>query len=492
VVSQRYRVPNGLPEASAAGAGTGTSPDAPASSVKHCLRDVHGLQAEPVDCVSRAACRRARASFWRAIREYLPASSSWRRWLLTLLSAPSLLVIGPQSKAHGRECAYVVNFESDSVAEIDLATERLRRTFHLNAIEGCRVEQPPQGVKPWHIALTPDGSRAYVTTGLCLVHVIDPIRGVLDLISVGRFEGRYPITAGPDGQRVYVGYENSQFAPLVSIIDTQSDEVRETIPVPSLPNDIEISRNEDRAYVAGTRIAVIDIAAGEVIQELGGEQQFTELAVGPEGLALYTGSRPLFPNEEPPPGIYMYETQDNMLAKYVPLPGPPASIVLAPDGGIFYATTGGGVDVIDSSTLGVLSVIPVEKGIVRLAVTADGKYAYGTAAIGDFIVRIDTTRLIVDKTIPLTDCGKIHGQGRVPNDPYAACLPSDIAIAPCFCPSDCNRNGSVEINEVVQSVNIGLGLKTLPGCRVADPNGDGLVSVDEIVAAVNAALGDCG
>lgn len=59
----------------------------------------------------------------------------------------------------------------------------------------------------------------------------------------------------------------------------------------------------------------------------------------------------------------------------------------------------------------------------------------------------------------------------------------------CVC--DCNRDGSVTVEEIVRAVNIALGISFLSTCPEADASGDGAVTVDEIVQAVNNGLNGC-
>jgi hypothetical protein len=56
---------------------------------------------------------------------------------------------------------------------------------------------------------------------------------------------------------------------------------------------------------------------------------------------------------------------------------------------------------------------------------------------------------------------------------------------------DCNEDGTVSINELIQMVNIALGTAQLSTCTPGDANGNGQIVVNEIVAAVNNALNGC-
>ena len=53
---------------------------------------------------------------------------------------------------------------------------------------------------------------------------------------------------------------------------------------------------------------------------------------------------------------------------------------------------------------------------------------------------------------------------------------------------DCNGNGTVTIDELIQGVNIALGSNAVTQCTQFDPNGDEVVTIDELIAGVNAAL----
>lgn len=59
------------------------------------------------------------------------------------------------------------------------------------------------------------------------------------------------------------------------------------------------------------------------------------------------------------------------------------------------------------------------------------------------------------------------------------------------CGGDCDGDGGVAINELVQGVNIALGALATAQCPSFDRNGDGAVAVNELIGAVNNALAGC-
>lgn len=71
-------------------------------------------------------------------------------------------------------------------------------------------------------------------------------------------------------------------------------------------------------------------------------------------------------------------------------------------------------------------------------------------------------------------------------------ITSILRPVPPSCAGDCDGSGATTVDEIIISVNIGLGLAPLSACGIADTNADSQLSVDEIIAAVNAALAGCG
>lgn len=60
---------------------------------------------------------------------------------------------------------------------------------------------------------------------------------------------------------------------------------------------------------------------------------------------------------------------------------------------------------------------------------------------------------------------------------------------PASCVGDCNGDHQVTIDELVQMVNIALGLANLEQCPAGDADGEGGITIDEIIRAVSVALG---
>lgn len=59
------------------------------------------------------------------------------------------------------------------------------------------------------------------------------------------------------------------------------------------------------------------------------------------------------------------------------------------------------------------------------------------------------------------------------------------------CPGDCDGNGVVAVNELIQGVNIALGNAAVASCPAFDLDGNGRVGVNELIAGVNSAQNGC-
>lgn len=86
----------------------------------------------------------------------------------------------------------------------------------------------------------------------------------------------------------------------------------------------------------------------------------------------------------------------------------------------------------------------------------------------------------------------------VPSTPAPAATSTATPVAsatptrgPLTCAGDCDGNGEVAINELIQGVNIALGNAAVATCAAFDLDGDGQIAINELIAGVNSALGGC-
>jgi YVTN family beta-propeller protein len=143
--------------------------------------------------------------------------------------------------------------ECDDIIVIDTATQRVTATI-------------PVGQRLQDVAITPDGSQAYVVNGdNANVSVIDIARQkVSDTISVGRYPTNVAVI--PDGSRVYVVCEDG-----ITAIDTDRKKVSGVVSLaggspPLYGYGIAITPDGSRAYVARKDyVVVINIANNKVL-----------------------------------------------------------------------------------------------------------------------------------------------------------------------------------------------------------------------------------
>jgi YVTN family beta-propeller protein/VCBS repeat-containing protein len=292
-------------------------------------------------------------------------------------SNPSWLAVSPDGAR-----AYVSNLFDGTVSVIDTATNTVIDTdagvAGVNAIS--------VGGSAWDMALSPDGTRLYVTkqnnstvsvidtTTYTLVDA-DPAAAGVNPISVGGQP--WGLAVSPDGTRVYV---TSRTTNTVAVIDTATNTLIDTDPgtagvtpitVGGQPLDAAVSPDGTRLYVAnwsdGT-VSVIDTAAYGVIDTDPATAGTTPITVG----------------------------------------GQPAAVAVSPDGARVYVTNfNGTVAVVDTATNSLVDTNPGTAGVNPItvggqlqgvAVSPDGDRLYVTDIQGDRVSVIDTaTNTIVER-----------------------------------------------------------------------------------------------
>jgi len=284
--------------------------------------------------------------------------------------------------------AYVTNSADGTVSVIDTATG---------------VVSPPVGVgvSPFGVAFTPDGTQAYVASvgdgsqGSGTVSVIDTATGVVSapIVVGGSPYGGYPegLAITPDGTHAYVTYFAGTNGDGVAVIDTATGAVSARIELRMHGYGAGVAFTPDgtHAYVAsvvgepvspGTQTAVIDTVVS-VIDTATGVVSAPIIDVG-------RGSRPLFGGG----GIG----------------GAAIAVASTPAGTLAYVTStfSDTVSVIDTAT-GVVSApidvggLPAGPGTGAVAFTPDGRRAY--VAVGDngTVAVIDTATGVVSAHIPV-------------------------------------------------------------------------------------------
>ena len=199
----------------------------------------------------------------------------------------------PTSVAIGADGAhvYVTNSGSNSVTVIDTATDSVSATIAV-------------GPNPFKSAVTPGGEWLYVIAGDGAVHVVDTaLNEDVRSIPIGVLDGG-DIAVSPDGSRAYVA------AGLVYVIDTSSHQLLESFAAEKTPTpfvstfatSVAFAPDGARAFIgtttyetagwdfsAGGRVVVVDTASRSVTAEINLYSQPGSLALTADGRRLYVG-----------------------------------------------------------------------------------------------------------------------------------------------------------------------------------------------------------
>lgn len=366
----------------------------------------------------------ARSHSERSCDSRRPAGLTSRR----LLAAACVAAVA-NSSVFAEPNAYVTNQASeDRVWVIDTATRAVVDTVSVDDI-------------PARVAVTPDGTIAYVT----LVVNEDALSGLIfssSVISSPAFLGSYAkslsadpffsnqvavietaentvvatvtteesapfgVAITPDGSAAWV----SHLAGAVSVIDTATNTVAATVPVEGELTDLAITPGGDFAYVTNTSadvVVVIDTATHSVHASVPVDDAPSGIAITPDGEHAYVAN-------VRSDTVSVISVAANAVVATVPVSGGPASVAVTPDGEFAYVANQltGTVAVIETAGNTVVSSVDVGDTPIDVAIQPDGAFAWVTNIFSDNISVIDTSLHALAETVP------------------AGLLPEGIAIAP--------------------------------------------------------------
>jgi YVTN family beta-propeller protein len=263
------------------------------------------------------------------------------------------------------------------------------------------------------VAVTPDGSRTYVTDAVASVWVVDTAsNSVIAKIAAG--SGPEAIVITPDGKSAYVTSitcstpqcpDNPPPLASVEVIDTASNSLTTTITIGNLPSvqaqgvslsGIAISPDGTHVYVSngvGNQIWAIDTVSNQVVATIPTTPVlgFAGVSITPDGSRLYAAS---IGN---PSVVDVIDTKTNAvvtsIALALPSYEPPTQIRVTPDGSRAYVTGDGGhIWLIDTTTNAAVRTIPITDGqpLLDIAFTPDGTRAYIACGNNNIIYVLDT------------------------------------------------------------------------------------------------------
>jgi YVTN family beta-propeller protein len=265
------------------------------------------------------------------------------------------------------------------------------------ANENDVIASIPTGGNPQGLALSPDGSRAYVadpTTNM--LNIIDTSDNTVEMqISTGVVPNG--VAASPDGTRVYVtNYSDST----VSVLDTSSKEMIATILVGTNPVGIAVSPDNSTVYTANANansVSVIQTSDNSVVDTIEGSGWFDYpffLAVSPDGSDLVVSN---YLSDT----VSLIATATNTLTQLITVGAGPTGLTFSPDGTKVYVPSYStdSVSVIQTFDNTVTNTIAVGTGPQGVAISPDGALAYVINSVSATVSVISTARSMISATI---------------------------------------------------------------------------------------------
>jgi YVTN family beta-propeller protein len=302
------------------------------------------------------------------------------------------------SAAWASPFAYIPNAGDRTVSVIDTATNTVTATLSLGlgpvgvavSPEGTRVyvsllvgfvsvidtttntvvATVPVGSTARGIAVSPTGHRLYVanvpaTTTSWRISTVDTATNtVVATVAVGDNSGG--VVATPEGTRVYVA--SGSISGFVSIIDTGTNTVVATVPVGSRPDGVAVNSSGTRIYVANggsDDVSVIDTATNTVVATVPVGSAPQGVAVDPTDTRVYVTN-----NKSTSNSVSVLDAATNTVVATVPVGNTPVGVAVTPAGTRAYVANAGSasVSVLDTATNTVVATVPVGNSPVALGI----------------------------------------------------------------------------------------------------------------------------
>ena len=259
-----------------------------------------------------------------------------------------------------------------------------------SATHGFKTVSLPSGTGILGLAVSPDGSKAYVTTVNGVLYVVDGATG--SLAATFSFKGTVmpfgfmSVAVSPDGATLY-GNGATASGLGIGVMDAASGKIRHTIAIPGSKSLGPMVLIGNRLYAVMTGLKVIDVTSGKVVAEY--QTGGISLGVSGDGRYLY--------NYEV--GIDTVTGKESVIG--LDTNGELSSIAISPDGTTAYQSSGVNEICVANLKAGYCGTkITVGGGPEGVAVTPDGKTLF-EANLDGTVYTIDTQTNRVTDVIPI-------------------------------------------------------------------------------------------
>jgi YVTN family beta-propeller protein len=253
--------------------------------------------------------------------------------------------------------------------------------------------------------------QVYVTDTASGVSVIDSSTNtVVNTVPVTGESFGVAIT--PNGQFAYV---SNNFPGVISVINTSTHAIVDTVAVGDNPYGIAITPNGQYAYVTNgdSSVLVIATSTNTVIATIGVGENPTQLGITPNGQYAYVSNTS-------GNTVSVIATSTNTVIATIGVGDMPEGVAITPNGQFAYVTNffDDTVSVINTSTNTVVSTVPVTgEQPEGIAITPNGQFAYVSNFTTPNVSVIDLSTNTVVNTVTLAGGGT--GVAITPNGQFA-------------------------------------------------------------------------
>jgi len=317
----------------------------------------------------------------------------------------------------------------------------------LNAtdLSGVRAMSFGSDVTPGYIALSPDGTTAYISVADDRLMVVDIARATITRIITMAAPADMPgaigsgITVSPDGKRIYV---TDNQAGLVRVINTSSYRVIANISVGSYPIGLTLSPDGRFAYVANSgsgTVSVIDMSKSAVIGNIAGGNGTFDVRLSPDGSRLYVSN--WYGGD-----IRVYDACNGSEKDKIqvnpwidPEQGGINNIRLSPDGKTLYVANAcdGTIVLINTNTKTIYKTIPVGGYPREMELSPDGSRLY-VSLINDHkvcMISLPAGNVTYQDLSPVTPLGLAYHSSVMLPTPTPAPANGTVTVTPMPAPS---------------------------------------------------------